>query len=668
MSIRKTIGGDRLGSGKKMKVDLKSYERSTHNTSRVFRSTMASGTLVPFLSRPILPGSTWDIKLTNLTLTHPTIGPLFGSYKVQMDVFLCPMRCYIARLHNNESGLGMDMKNVLFPQVQLSAKARNNPQTIDDNEQIEPSTILKYLGMSGLGNRVGTGVFSRLFNAIPMLAYYEIGKNYYSNQQEEVGYIVHSEIGGAWQSPMIAQNGAQTPVTMVEGYQNPNDIELVSTGTNKTTLTFTVITTEQDEINPSTIDLHLISGSQVEIIKLNELCQNITYTDEGGQFTVSATDILSEYNGWTLATWIIAKPTDYEPQLKEFPLKAIDDMKSRILKQAYTSPLIISQTAGLPYNSTLISNDTTTTALNNQQGLLVKTYQNDMFNNWMNTDWIDGENGINQITAVQIVDDKLEIPSLILARKVFNVLNRIALSGGTYDDWLEVTYDHERIRRHESPAYMGGLIKELTFEEVVSNSQAEAGGEIQPLGTLAGRGQLTDKHVGGHITIKTDEPAYVIGIVSITPRIDYSQGNEWDVNLKNMDELHKPELDAIGFQDLITDQMAWWDTQASTGGTSIFKSAGKQPAWINYQTSVNKTYGNFAKEEQMWMTLNRRYEYLKGDTIETSGIKDLTSYIDPKKFNHIFADTRRDAQNFWVQIGIDITARQKMSAKVMPNL
>ena len=67
------------------------------------------------------------------------------------------------------------------------------------------------------------------------------------------------------------------------------------------------------------------------------------------------------------------------------------------------------------------------------------------------------------------------------------------------------------------------------------------------------------------------------------------------------------------------------------------------------------------------MTLNRRYEYEdigNGDI----GIKDLTTYIDPVKFNHVFADTSIDAQNFWVQIKMDITARQKMSSKVIPNL
>ena len=46
----------------------------------------------------------------------------------------------------------------------------------------------------------------------------------------------------------------------------------------------------------------------------------------------------------------------------------------------------------------------------------------------------------------------------------------------------------------------------------------------------------------------------------------------------------------------------------------------------------------------------------------------LTTYIDPSKFNNIFADESIDAQNFWMQIGLNIKARRKMSAKLIPNL
>jgi hypothetical protein len=67
------------------------------------------------------------------------------------------------------------------------------------------------------------------------------------------------------------------------------------------------------------------------------------------------------------------------------------------------------------------------------------------------------------------------------------MLNRIAVSGGTYDDWLDAVYTHERARSVENPVYQGSLIRELSFEEVVSQADVtDQQGNQQPLGTLAG--------------------------------------------------------------------------------------------------------------------------------------------------------------------------------------
>ena len=65
--------------------------------------------------------------------------------------------------------------------------------------------------------------------------------------------------------------------------------------------------------------------------------------------------------------------------------------------------------------------------------------------------------------------------------------------------------------------YMGGLIKEVIFQEVINNSETQGDGNTQVLGTLAGKGKLSDKHKGGKVVIKVNEPSYLIGIVSLTP-------------------------------------------------------------------------------------------------------------------------------------------------------
>ena len=155
------------------------------------------------------------------------------------------------------------------------------------------------------------------------------------------------------------------------------------------------------------------------------------------------------------------------------------------------------------------------------------------------------------------------------------------------------------------------MIKELGFEEVISTANADSGQVSQALGTLAGRGRLTSKHKGGKIRCKCDDIGYIMGIVSITPRIEYSQGNKWDMNLLNMDDFHKPDLDQIGYQDLMTGQMAWQQIQYDGTNSSVTAepSAGKQPAWVNYMTAIDRCYGNFAdRNKEMFMVLNRRYD------------------------------------------------------------
>ncbi len=670
--MKTTIGGDRLGSGNKQNVSLKNYSRSTHDLSYLWRSSMSSGTLVPFMSEVGLPGDSFDIDLNCDVKTLPTVGPLFGSYKVQLDVFSIPYRLYNGKLHMNKLGIGMDMSSIKLPQVRLEAFWDPN-QTLDDNTQINSSCIFSYLNIRGLGQGTQKGFLRREFNAIPYLGYWDIYKNYYANKQEEDGVVIHVAPGAAVDyNPVDAyrilnSSGAKTQIISV-----PSSSGVSNNVSFEVTLGNGVGNPNWDEVK-----LSVLSGSDAGEYVLSDLystksINGLTCLWTNYQYPNSLASGDLQVNALQDITADVSPTSDVVPQLARFPLENIDKAREDILVNTRSvTAYQVTKASDAPYGLPMLTNDVDELCALEyiQEGLAIKTYQSDLFNNWISTEWIDGTNGINEITAVDTTGDSFTIDSLNLANKVYNMLNRIAISGGTYDDWLDAVYTHERSRSVENPVYQGSLIKELSFEEVVSTADAEiisAQGQPQPLGTLAGRGRLTNKNKGGKIKIKVDEPSVIMGICSITPRVDYSQGNKWDVNLKTMNDLHKPALDSIGYQDLITDQLAWFDTIVSADYEEEpqYNSAGKQPAWINYMTNVNQVRGSFAiQDDSMFMTLNRRYEYKL-----SSGITDLTTYIDPSKFNHIFADTRLDAMNFWVQISNNITARRKMSAKVIPNL
>jgi hypothetical protein len=676
--MKTKIGGDRLGSGSKQEIQMKTYSRSTHDLSYLWRSSMSAGTLVPFMSEVGLPGDSFDIDMNCEVMTLPTVGPLFGSYKVQLDIFECPIRLYNGKLHMNMLNIGMDMSKIMLPQLVLEADAINGIE--DDNAQINSSCIFSYLNIRGLGKKSNdqAGQVKREFNAVPYLGYWDIYKNYYANKQEEEGVVIHSlneENDFEVESCEITVDGVST----IETYSILGATETVNTSAQGTGAENPLV-----ELNMELIWIHTAErygepdkeSIEIEIDgtikKVTTLWQVVAVYQNPNDTSwyVKGTGYRGAYNvsDWEMSEFKVPNTETQQespPRLSRFPLENIDEMRMDILADVKaTTPFKVRWDSMAPYNLPIKRENGKWAKLTSQEGLGIKTYQSDLFNNWISTEWIDGTNGINEVTAVSTADGEFTIDALNLANKVYNMLNRIAISGGSYDDWLDAVYTHERARSTENPIYHGSLIKELGFEEVISTADTTIDGNQQPLGTLAGRGRLSEKNKGGKVTIKVNEPSYIIGIVSLTPRIDYSQGNKWDVNLKTMNDFHKPALDEIGYQDLIVDQMAWFSTKiVESTGEVQFKSAGKQPAWINYMTNVNQVRGNFAmKEKEMFMTLNRRYEGTR------TGVKDITTYIDPTKYNNIFAQTNLDSQNFWVQISNKITARRKMSAKVIPNL
>ncbi|MEM3714428.1 MAG: hypothetical protein QXF82_05710 [Nitrososphaeria archaeon] len=660
------IGGDRLGSGNKMNVALRNYERSTHDLSYIWRSSMAPGTLVPFLKQVALPGDTFDINLDALVKTIPTLGPLFGSFKFQLDIFQVPFRLYIKELHNNKLGIGLDMSKIAFPYFYL--KARNPIDYITNNQspdlssyQINQSSLLAYLGIRSVGYDPDKTAswFERKMNALPLIAYFDIYKNYYANKQEEYGYLIRPNINGvnAWSSVKLMPNN-------IDIYNVTVSTPISLGGTSMILHSDFNIPEDQRQNAIDSIEIPVTLSGTTTSRKLSAIYNNIEWLDDS---TLKFSSIKSGFSSGTFVgkasqtgTLTLLNGITLQP----FDLDAIDLLRESLLTH---SPMEI-QSGPLTYAFRWMNDINMNYANFSQNGLCIKTYQSDLFNNWISTEWLDGENGINAITAVDTSEGYFTIDQLNLSKKVYDMLNRIAVSGGTYQDWLEVSYDIDPYFKAETPIYCGGLSKEVVFTEVTSTAEDPD----NPLGTLAGKGSFSDKHKGGYVVVKVDEPCYIIGIASLTPLIDYSQGNDWDVGMDNMGQLHVPALDGIGFQDLMAEQMHGLTYNVETGSSPAI---GKQPAWINYMSNFNRVYGTFAEpDNQMFMVLNRRYTtILRTDPEDPENkfyisILDPTTYIDPVKYNYAFADTALDAQNFWIQIGVEIEARRKMSAKQIPNL
>ena len=695
--MKVSIGKNTLGGGKKMTTRLNNYNRSTHDLSGIIRTSMAPGVLVPTLKQLLLPGDTFPIKIRCHTLTHPTIGPLFGSFKQQNDFFFCPIRLYNAMLHNNALNIGLDMKQVKFPMINLLTRSITDNSYLPGSGEtlyniINPSSLPSYLGIKSVrSHETTTGNAS--IQALPYLMYFDIFKNYYANKQEKNFYTI-----GAYGNYVYKQTTAQfsnngqfmlkagiqtnnkynLPMASLVNRDNSQNIQ--DTLTNKQRMDLLIIlkpstkpgATLLDTIISLDITRSIIAEQEGQLTgktntkfynTISELLKNksiielssssienpiegaIYYKVEGTGFACNS--LLSYQPVYTINKRV--EIINEQLRYNSYPLKDIDDMREDILAAGRTQYNVNSSFITDIFDMYEGTYGNTINANQPMVGLALKTYQSDINTNWVNTEWIDGDTGINAITAIDTSGGSFTLDTLNLARKVYNMLNRIAVSDGSYNAWIQTVYTSGGLNHVETPIYIGGSSLEIEFQEVINNS----GTEDQPLGTLAGRG-VASNHKGGNVVFKADEPGYIFCITSLTPRVDYFQGDDWDTYLNTMDELHKPQLDGIGFQDRL-----YRNLNSNTGVTSYKKSIGKQPAWIEYMTNINRTYGNFALiENEGWMCLNRVF----GD------INTYTTYIFPHLYNNIFADTDVTAQNFWIQIAFNMEPRRVMSAKVIPNI
>jgi hypothetical protein len=649
MAVIRTLGKNTIGDNNKMKVAMRDYDMSTHDISTVFRSSIGVGMLVPFCKILCQKGDIIDLNLINKTLSQPTLGALFGSFKLQHFMFFGGFRLYNSWLHNNRTGIGMKMSDIKLPMM----VARTNGTATNAKTNISASALYKYLGWSK-SRRTGANATAGVKkNGVPLLMYLDIFKNFFANTQEKT----FAMIKGGVSRLSIASNIYKIPAKNINIYPTAN----TSVGSFDESDNWQLywenvkVLGKKNGSEVITTMADLSTDPTEKIIKIDKIASVIT----------EIVDVEFDKN---IIKYI-------KPTIARYNLKVLEQIRDVILHKKGNETLdLIGDNLSTTNNGTeelkIMFNDLIDSQANKLGGMLLKTYDSDIFNNWVQTDWIDGAGGITEITSIDITanDGKLTMDALNLQQKVYNMLNRIAVSGGTYRDWLETVYTAGKyLDRPETPVFIGGMTQYIEFDEVISKSATETTYGTQPLGDIAAIGRGGKPLNNGHIHYQCEEPGYIMGLMAITPMVDYSQGNDFDLNLQTIDDLHKPALDGIGYQDLIQEQMVG-ETSAYTDGSSISNlkhlAANKTVAWIDYMTNYNRTFGDFATGEALdFMVLNRRYEVSDNNTIE-----DLTTYIDPQKYIEIFADTSIDSQNFWVQTVVQATRRGNYSAKQIPFL
>lgn len=305
-------------------------------------------------------------------------------------------------------------------------------------------------------------------------------------------------------------------------------------------------------------------------------------------------------------------------------------------------------------------------------GMCLGTYLPDVQNVILNSDFY-----TKNVTSVKVnvSSSSFSIDQLVTAKKLWDSRTKDAMASGTFKDWIRMHYGVTPKIMDDMPTFLGSTSSPIGFEDIRATTYAKDNDATQYLGDKGSSGLGYGR--SRRFRIVCDRPGYVMVLAQIVPLVDYDQGlSRYTLSRKLSDEF-RPEFNGIGLQDiLVSDLNASYEAAHSAGLADNHPvpwhvSLGKQPAWIQYMTDVNKVRGTFSSTERSWVL--RRDMQATGEAASGTGVydpaldTDASAYINPADWQQPFADQSPTAQNFLVQFNIRHKVRSTVLKRLRPK-
>lgn len=275
--------------------------------------------------------------------------------------------------------------------------------------------------------------------------------------------------------------------------------------------------------------------------------------------------------------------------------------------------------------------------------------------------------------VVSTAGDSFQVDQLVTAKKLWNARNKDVVTNGTFKDWIRVHFGVTPKIMDDMPTFCGAVSSDILFEDIRATTSAKIGSADQYLGdkgsSAIGYGDSR------RFNIVADRPGYVMAIATLVPRVDYYQFTERYALHSKLSDSFMPEYNGIGYQDVLVGDLnsefpeGWDALQPYAAEDDPFaNSVGKQPAWIEYMTAVNKIRGSFCSTERSWVLARDMRAGRNPDATTSPAINTTyTAYIDPADWNQPFADQSPTAQNFYAQFYIRDRVRSTVLKRLRPK-
>lgn len=299
-------------------------------------------------------------------------------------------------------------------------------------------------------------------------------------------------------------------------------------------------------------------------------------------------------------------------------------------------------------------------------GLPLRTYMRDLYNNRVGDMFQTAPAGLSTTESFVNVDsNKFSINSLRQANSIQKFLDRSAIGGTRYSEFLRSMFCVDAPRDFDFPSLIASHSTYLNFDPITC---ADSSGYTKQQGQ--GQGFISAKNGKIHF----DEYGYLFCVCSIIPCVSYSGGISHELTETKMTDCYMPVFDNLGLQDTPMKNFIISNTETSSDNVSI----GKLPAWSRYKTNLNRTYGFFAdSNDSLHSWVNTRFLFGKSNTAYSEGdwsqidiiendLESNSTYVLPDVWDASFIEAG-GTNHFYISSRFDVFSNRQMS-KSLPSL
>lgn len=263
-----------------------------------------------------------------------------------------------------------------------------------------------------------------------------------------------------------------------------------------------------------------------------------------------------------------------------------------------------------------------------------------------------GSGEIGEIRNIESIN--VDIISLRRAAALQRFIEKDMIGGNRYIEHLKIHYGvNNGDLRLARPQYLGGGKQPVIISEVINHDTGK--GELYGHGLSVGQVNSFKESFSEH--------GYVIGILSVMPRMAYAQGIPKHFTRTNRFDYYFPELANIGEQE-IQNHEVWFDgdevfnsSLKDSGTTTPYQTFGYQQRFAEYKYACDTVHGEFKDQSKLgsW-AFKRDYDYFIGDpSLSQTFIEMDHEEVDQQ----LFSGTNTD-HKVYVEIENVVRARRPM--------